>query len=111
MPSADFIKTISVKQPWANLIAYGMKTIETRTWSTNYRGRLGIASSCDGKEPGALIATCNLIDCRPMIIDDEKEACCRIYPGAYAWILSDVQRIEPIKVKGKLGIYEVQLGN
>jgi len=31
------MKTLTVRQPWANLIASGRKTIETRTWSTNYR--------------------------------------------------------------------------
>lgn len=31
---------ISLKQPWAQLILDGVKTIETRKWRTNYRGDL-----------------------------------------------------------------------
>lgn len=38
-------KALSVKQPWAALIANGRKTIETRKWATNYRGPLLICSS------------------------------------------------------------------
>lgn len=39
------MKALSVKQPWAELIASGVKTIETRTWYTSYRGPLLICSS------------------------------------------------------------------
>jgi len=31
------IKIISIKQPWASLIAGGAKDVENRTWSTKYR--------------------------------------------------------------------------
>jgi hypothetical protein len=33
---------LSVRQPWATLIATGRKTIELRQWSTSYRGLLWI---------------------------------------------------------------------
>jgi activating signal cointegrator 1 len=36
------VKAISLWQPWASAIAAGLKTIETRHWATNYRGRLAI---------------------------------------------------------------------
>lgn len=36
------MKAITLHQPWASLIALGVKTIETRAWSTNYRGPLAI---------------------------------------------------------------------
>lgn len=39
------MKTLSIKQPWASLIAHGIKDIENRTWSTNYRGRIYIHAS------------------------------------------------------------------
>lgn len=42
------MKTLSIKQPWADLIARGVKTIETRTWSIAYRGDLLIHT---GKQP------------------------------------------------------------
>lgn len=36
------MKTLSLWQPWASLIAIGAKQIETRDWSTGYRGALAI---------------------------------------------------------------------
>ncbi len=36
------MKAITLIQPWATLIAIGAKHIETRPWSTAYRGRLAI---------------------------------------------------------------------
>lgn len=36
------MKTITLRQPFASLAAIGVKTIETRSWSTRYRGRLVI---------------------------------------------------------------------
>ena len=36
------MKTLSIRQPWASLIANGIKNIENRSWKTNYRGRIYI---------------------------------------------------------------------
>lgn len=36
------IKTISLWQPWATLVALGLKRYETRHWATDYRGPLAI---------------------------------------------------------------------
>lgn len=36
------MKAITLTQPWATLVAIGSKRIETRSWSTNYRGSLAI---------------------------------------------------------------------
>lgn len=36
------MKALTLHQPWASLIALGVKTIETRSWSTKYRGRIAI---------------------------------------------------------------------
>lgn len=32
------MKCLSIQQPWADLILYGLKTVENRTWSTVVRG-------------------------------------------------------------------------
>ncbi|WP_180267711.1 hypothetical protein [Nostoc linckia] len=34
------IKALSLWQPWATLIGMEVKRYETRSWGTNYRGRL-----------------------------------------------------------------------
>ena len=105
------MKAISVKQPWASLIACGKKMIETRTWYTNDRGDILIASSRlpkVGTLPlGYALCIARLHDCRKMTKADEVEACCEMYTGAYAWVFSDIFPIKPFGVKGKLGIYEV----
>ena len=39
------MKTLSFMQPWATLIALGARCVETRSWSTSYRGPLAIHAS------------------------------------------------------------------
>jgi hypothetical protein len=52
------MKALSLWQPWATLVASGAKRIETRCWSTNYRGRLAIhASKKWSKELGRMCLT------------------------------------------------------
>ncbi len=103
------VKALSVKQPWANLIASGQKTIETRLWSTEHRGPLLIVSSRVPKiDPaGYALAIVDLVECRPMIASDESAACCALYPHAFAWVMRDIRKIEIFPVRGKLGLYEV----
>jgi len=107
------IKAISLKQPWASLIAEGSKTIETRTWPTNYRGELLICSSKNPKienlPVGMALCVATVRDCRPMTREDEQAAMCEYYQGAYAWILSNIRAIKPFPVKGSLGIYSVDI--
>lgn len=103
------MKALSVKQPWANMIANGEKTIETRTWSTKYRGPLLIVSS---KEPdiapaGFALAVADLVDCRPMSVLDEANAKCPKYEGAYSWILRNVRAIDPFPVRGQPSLFDV----
>ncbi len=105
------MKAISVRQPAANKIAAGEKTIEVRTWGTGYRGDLLIVSSASPKiEPaGCAVCIARLADVRPMTRDDEVAACCAWDPSYIAWVLTDIRPIPPFPVKGRLGIYEVQL--
>jgi hypothetical protein len=105
------IKALSIKQPWANLIASGEKTIETRLWGTDYRGQLLIVSSKTPNIPpaGYALAIANLVDCRPMTALDEAAACCAHYLGAFAWVMRDIRIIPVFPVRGKLGLYDVSL--
>lgn len=36
------MKALTLTQPWASLVAIGAKRIETRSWSTSYRGPIAI---------------------------------------------------------------------
>lgn len=116
------MKALSLKQPWAELIANGTKLIETRTWTTMHRGTLLIVASraksadreamvrfrAHGPFPRS-VAVCvvELLNCRPMTPEDEKEACCPCEPGRYAWILGDVCRVQPVFIRGQLSLYDV----
>lgn len=44
------MKALSIKQPWASLIAHGIKDIENRTWKTHFRGRIYIHASAKGTD-------------------------------------------------------------
>lgn len=71
------MKVITVKQPFASLIAYGLKEYEFRTWKTKYRGEVLIhAAKTVDKEAmkrykhlnlefkvGCIIAKATITDC------------------------------------------------
>jgi len=127
------MKTLSLLQPWASLITVGAKTIETRSWSTKYRGPLAIHASRSNKnkllrfmEPflkalrgigilplGAIVTTCDLVDCikmTPEFIESIKspELDFGDYAvGRYAWILENIKPLEkPIPALGALSLWE-----
>ncbi|MDE6292263.1 MAG: ASCH domain-containing protein [Bacilli bacterium] len=131
------MKVISLTEPFATLISTGIKTIETRSWKTNYRGKLYIHASLtkipkiyknnqelmsliDEKKLnfGYIICSCVLVDCIEMtdeFIENIKkdfpnEYTTGIYArGRYAWILKNIEPIdEPIKAKGHLGIWNFE---
>jgi hypothetical protein len=112
------MKAISVKDNgtpdtnWASLIEQGIKTIETRTWKTNYRGDLLICCSASSKSDNAGLAVCivHLDDIVLMEKKHEKAACCKVYPRAQAWILSNLRPLaRKFPVKGQLRLYEVEV--
>lgn len=105
------MKAISIKDPWAELIANGEKTIETRTWKTKYRGKILVVASKlpKTKNSGLAIAVTEIVDCRPMELNDAKEACCNIYDRANSWDLKNTRRIKPFPIKGKLNVYHVDV--
>ena len=110
-PENMSIVALTVRQPWANLIASGKKTIETRRWRTVHRGPLLICSSAQPPiaPAGCAVAMVNLIDCRPMTAADEPLACCPVYPGAWAWVLAEIRPIQPFRVKGQQRLFRVTL--
>ena len=105
------MKAISLKQPWANLVACGYKTLETRTWSTGYRGELLICSSASGEiEPtGCALALVRLVDCREMEDGDAEAACILRYPEAKVFVLEDIRLLQPFAVRGSLNIYDLEV--
>lgn len=130
------MKALSIRQPWAALIAAGLKTIETRTWQTPYRGPLLIVASTQidrsarrwlwlrhpqamarlvrqfpGLEDlrGVALARVTLSGCEPMAAADTHAALCPVYARAWSWHLSDPHRLRPFPVRGRLMLFDVPL--
>ena len=103
------MKVITIKEPWASKILNGEKTIETRTWKTNYRGPILLHASKNPKSEisGKIFARAILVDIQMMTKQHEKEACCEIYPRANSWFLEDITPTSQVNVKGKLGLWEL----
>jgi hypothetical protein len=106
------LPALSIRQPFASLIASAHKTIEVRTWATNYRGPLLINASAKRYEEypvGCTICIVDLVDVRPMTEDDEDAAVCLHFDGALAWVLKRPRPVPAYNVKGQLGLYSMQL--
>ena len=124
------MKVITLKQPWATLVAEGYKKYEFRSWKTNYRGEIYIHAgkgvdkssmkrfeSLNLEYPTSkIIAKVKITDC--ILLDEktnnkiEKENEL-IYGSSlnregYAWKLENVTKINCDKIiKGKLSIWEI----
>lgn len=127
---------LSVRQPWASLIVLGVKRIETRSWHTNYRGRVAIhASLCHSpechdlcqREPfrslllgspwdrpprGVVLGIVELLDCvrvEEMDAPSETERTVGDFaPGRWAWLLAEARPLpQPVSVRGRLGLFEI----
>ncbi len=122
------MKTLSIRQPWAELILQGRKTIELRTWQTHYRGPVlihagGIVEQdgCDayGIDPadltrGAIVGTVEIVEM--VAFDHDSFAALRDehldlgdWPGdVLGWRLTKPQRLpEPVPMRGRLGLFDV----
>jgi hypothetical protein len=64
------MKALTLQQPWASLMALGLKTIETRSWNCWHRGPLVIHSSA--KWDRAVLEQLTLAR-RPPICDDDSD--------------------------------------
>lgn len=129
------MKALSIKQPWASLIAHGIKPIENRSWKTNFRGRIYIHSSSKGVPDfdfitehhealksvdtdnmefpySAIIGEVDIIDCvinHPSVWAEKASFPSDSKP-IYNWVLANpVLYKEPIlNVKGKLSFWEFE---
>jgi len=123
------MKVLSIREPYATLILNGTKTIETRSYKTNYRGPILIHASLgkdkiksellkyidkDNLNYGNIICICNIVDCIYMTkeyIENIKNNDPLNYisgdyqVGRYAWVLDNVHEITKIPAKGQLGLW------
>lgn len=104
------MKALSVKQPWANMIASGIKTIEFRQWTTRYRGPILIvvAKKLRTESAGKAIAIAWLKNCRLAVPGDELMAYHPVFNGAWAWEFSMITKIRmPFEIRGRQGLFNV----
>ena len=124
------MKVITLKQPWATLVAEGLKKYEFRSWKLNYRGEILIhAGKGVDKEAmkkfehlnlnypqSKIIAKVKILDCialnneinRQIIEENELVYGHKHDKTGYAWKLEVVEKIEDNKViSGKQGIWNI----
>ena len=126
------MKVITIKQPFATLIAEGLKEYEFRTWRTKYRGDILIhAGKGIDKEAmkryehlnleyplGKIIAKATITDC---VYVDEKlkqyltEKDPLVYYGiirkdstwdGYGFKLENIKKIPYVEINGKLSLWD-----
>ena len=131
------VRALSIKQPYASLILPPTCKIETRSWSTPYRGwvlicagqsivvpwmqvqisgehqarriseMIAIDKDSLHKDAGRAIGIGQLVDCRLMTKEDEDACFCQFKPGYWCHIFRDVMPISPFNYKGQLGYTEI----
>lgn len=132
-------RALCLRQPWASLVATGRKRLESRSWSTPYRGPLVVTASARvaaedtwlaAAEPfrsaladqpidlpaGAAIAVVDLIGCVPTghngfaWLADPEQAFGDFSPGRFAWGLARRWLApEPLAVRSTLGVFRLEL--
>ena len=125
------MKVLTLKQPWATLVAEGIKKYEFRSWKTNYRGKILIhaGTGIDKKElekfkdlnlefpSKRILAEVEIEDCLELndelnknIIAEKNIAYGSKYRTGYAWKLTNSKKINYDKeVKGQLGLWNIDL--
>ena len=125
------MKCLSLKQPFAELLVTGKKTIELRKWRTKFRGEFLIhasrtvdESACreNGFDPnsmttGAVIGKAVLYDVKDykssggFLADKEKHLASKDYlDDRYGFLIKDAIKFEkPMPMKGQLNFFEVSI--
>jgi predicted RNA-binding protein with PUA-like domain len=115
-PSDAPTRALSLRQPWAELVLRGEKTIEARSLRTNIRERVHIYASLgdvDAEDQtrvrrqygldieslprGVLVGTVVVVGCRPLTVGDSRAAAFPVTEAdtkLFAWLLESPQRAE-----------------
>lgn len=124
------MKALSMKQPVPELILQKKKTIETRTWKSNFKGEFYIHASNNIMPQlidrykfdknklvkGAVVGKAEITGLK---VYDTLESFNKDFDKhlgmkpkklpTYDYILKNVKRLKPMNVKGKLNFFEVEL--
>lgn len=121
------MKALSLKQPWAELVVSGKKTIEIRKWNTKHRGEFLVHASLNTNKQaekehgfqnlptGCIIGKAVLLDVKKYQTQKEfeKDADKHLakswwHPKAHGFILKNAQRLPIKQLKGQLNFFEVK---
>ncbi len=125
------MKAISIRQPWAELILRGRKTMELRTWDTRIRGRVAVhagkqvePAACEAYDldpanlvRGALLGHVDIVGVVEVGQDNwdelrEEHLALGDYPGPRrGWRLANPERLsEPVPMRGRRQFFDVPDG-
>lgn len=119
------VKCISIRQPWAYLVAHGHKPIENRDWPTSYRGEVYIHASktidpdyqfayeiaaglgitippIEELKRGGIVGKCYIDQC---VIDHPSPW----FFGPYGFVLRHASPVPFQAMPGKLGIFNAEI--
>ena len=127
------VRGLTLTQPWATLVALGLKRYETRSWDTGYRGLVAIhaakkfprdAQRLSQAEPfltatnrppdefprGVILCIVRVLSSVPTMNITPPESPELDFgdfgPGRYAWVLKSVLLFgNPIPCRGMLGLW------
>jgi len=57
---------------------------------------------------GVTICMVDLVDVRPMVFNDERDAMQELVEGAFSWIVSNPRALRPKKSKGQMGLWNIE---
>jgi predicted transcriptional regulator len=117
------MKVLSIKQPFAELIISGKKTIELRNWNTKFRGKFLIHASkipdskamkkfgFDKLPVGAIVGEAELVDVKKYENEfeykkDKNKHLADSSLEKYGFVLRNARRVRPIPIKGKLMFWD-----
>ena len=125
------MKVLSLKQPYAELIVSGCKTIELRKWNTKFRGKFLVHASLNTDKDavddfynkgliktkdlpvGCIVGSVVLVDVKKYdtmsIVLDKDKHLANIDYGCYGFVLVDFRRCDLVYVRGKLGFWSLDL--
>lgn len=128
------MRALTLTQPWASLVILGIKRLETRGWSTPYRGPLAIHSSKawtpddrgfardlnqrgiipvtpSNLPMGMVLGTVDLVDVFPSYaieVTPLEDSLGDFGPDRFAWVLGDPRPFtEPVPARGALGLWNL----
>jgi hypothetical protein len=123
------MKAISLWQPWASAMAVGLKTVETRHWSTSYRGHMAIhaakrwtrdesefaeAMGLPADLPlGAIVAfgelcAINRTETLRQTLSAQEQEWGNYADGRFGWVFANIVALpEPVPFRGAQGLFDI----